>query len=93
MPTHVHLLIEAGETNLSKVMHRLQFRYTRNFNLKYRTWGHLFQGRYKAILCDSKKERGQPLTEDSPSGRTMWNVLGWSHPWQDRFGLHHATSI
>jgi len=33
-------------------MHRLQFRYTRNFNLKYKTWGHLFQGRYKAILCD-----------------------------------------
>jgi REP element-mobilizing transposase RayT len=52
MPTHVHLLIETGNINLSKVMHRLQFRYTRNFNLKYRTWGHLFQGRYKAILCD-----------------------------------------
>jgi len=52
MPTHLHLLIETGDINLSKVMHRLQFRYTRNFNLKYRTWGHLFQGRYKAILCD-----------------------------------------
>lgn len=52
MPTHVHLLIETGDINLSKVMHRLQFRYTRNFNLKYRTWGHLFQGRYKAIMCD-----------------------------------------
>jgi putative transposase len=52
MPTHVHLLIETGDINLSKVMHRLQFRYTRNFNLKYRTWGHLFQGRYKAIVCD-----------------------------------------
>jgi len=52
MPTHIHLLMETGVTNLSKVMHRLQFRYTRNFNLKYKTWGHLFQGRYKAILCD-----------------------------------------
>jgi putative transposase len=52
MPTHVHLLIEVGDQNLSKMMHRLQFRYTRNFNLKYKTWGHLFQGRYKAILCD-----------------------------------------
>ena len=52
MPTHVHLLIETGDTNLSKVMHRLQFHYTRNFNLKYKTWGHLFQERYKAILCD-----------------------------------------
>lgn len=52
MPTHVHLLIETGETALSKVMQSLQFRYTRNFNIKYRTWGHLFQGRYKAILCE-----------------------------------------
>jgi len=33
-------------------MQSLQFRYTRNYNLKYRTWGHLFQGRYKAILCE-----------------------------------------
>jgi REP element-mobilizing transposase RayT len=51
MPTHVHLLIETGETALSKVMQSLQFRYTRNINIRYRTWGHLFQGRYKAILC------------------------------------------
>ena len=33
-------------------MQSLQFRYTRNFNIKYRTWGHLFQGRYKAILYE-----------------------------------------
>ena len=30
----------------------LQFRYTRNYNLRYQSWGHLFQGRYKAILCE-----------------------------------------
>lgn len=52
MPTHIHLLIEARETRLSQLMQTLQFRYTRNFNLKYKTWGHLFQGRYKAILCE-----------------------------------------
>jgi putative transposase len=52
MPSHVHLLIEVLETPLSKIMQSLQFRYTRHYNLKYRTWGHLFQGRYKAILCE-----------------------------------------
>jgi hypothetical protein len=52
MPTHVHLLIEVQEIPLSKIMQSLQFRYTRHYNLKYRTWGHLFQGRYKAILCE-----------------------------------------
>ena len=33
-------------------MQSVQFRYTRNFNIKYRKSGHLFQGRYKAILCE-----------------------------------------
>jgi putative transposase len=52
MPTHVHLLVEAREVPLSKVMQTMQFRYTKNYNRKYHTWGHLFQGRYKAILCE-----------------------------------------
>jgi len=52
LPTHVHLLIEVHETPLSKIMQSLQFRYTRHYNLDYRSWGHLFQGRYKAILCE-----------------------------------------
>jgi len=52
MPTHIHLLLEVSETPLSRLMQILQFRYTRNFNIKYKKWGHLFQGRYKAILCD-----------------------------------------
>ena len=52
MPTHVHLLLEVQEAPLSKIMQSLQFRYTRHYNLRYRTWGHLFQGRYKAILCE-----------------------------------------
>jgi putative transposase len=52
MPTHIHLLVEVEEVPLSKVMQGLQFRYTRNYNLRYQSWGHLFQGRYKAILCE-----------------------------------------
>jgi putative transposase len=51
MPNHIHLLIEVAEAPLSRIMQPLQFRYTRNFNIKYKKWGHLFQGRYKAILC------------------------------------------
>lgn len=52
MPTHIHLLVEVREVSLSKIMQSLQFRYTRNYNLRYESWGHLFQGRYKAILCE-----------------------------------------
>lgn len=52
MGNHVHLLAEVGGVALSKIMQNLQFRYTRYYNRRYRKMGHLFQGRYKAILCD-----------------------------------------
>jgi hypothetical protein len=52
MNNHVHLLIEIQDVPLSKVMQGLNQTYTMYFNRKYRTVGHLFQGRYKAILCD-----------------------------------------
>ncbi len=55
MPNHVHLLIETGKTPLSKILQGINQRYTMYFNWKYETVGHLFQGRYKAILCDREE--------------------------------------
>ena len=52
MSNHVHLLIETRETPLSKILQGINQSYTMYFNKTYRTVGHLFQGRYKAILCD-----------------------------------------
>ena len=52
MGNHVHHLIEVGQTQLSKIMQNLLFRYTRYWNQRYRKVGHLFQGRHKAILCE-----------------------------------------
>jgi len=52
MSNHVHLLIETHDIPLSKVMQGINQTYTQYFNRRYRTVGHLFQGRYKAILCD-----------------------------------------
>jgi REP element-mobilizing transposase RayT len=52
MSNHVHLLIETQKTPLSKVMQGIQFSYTQYYNRCHKTVGHLFQGRYKAILCD-----------------------------------------
>jgi REP element-mobilizing transposase RayT len=52
MNNHLHLLIETGEIPLSKIMQGVSQTYTMYFNRRYRTVGHLFQGRYKAILCD-----------------------------------------
>jgi len=52
MRTHVHLLIETGQVPLSKILQGINQRFTMYFNWRYGTVGHLFQGRYKAILCD-----------------------------------------
>jgi len=52
MKNHFHLLLEVKEVPLSKIMQFLLFRYTRYFNNRYGKVGHLFQGRYRAILCD-----------------------------------------
>jgi REP element-mobilizing transposase RayT len=53
MPNHIHLLIERREDPISRVMHRVLTGYSQYHNRKNRKVGHLFQGRYKAILCQS----------------------------------------
>ena len=49
MGNHYHLLLETVEANLVAGMQWLQSTYTKRFNALHREWGHLFQGRYKAI--------------------------------------------
>jgi len=46
------MLLETGRVPLSRIMQGVQLRYTGYFNRKYNKVGHLFQGRYKAIVCD-----------------------------------------
>jgi len=46
MPNHYHLLIETTEANLSKGMHRLNFRYAVAFNRRYDLTGHVFERRF-----------------------------------------------
>jgi putative transposase len=55
MLNHVHLLLETGPAPLSKFMQGLQQSYTQYYNRRHRKVGHLFQGRYKAIICDKDR--------------------------------------
>lgn len=52
MGNHVHLAVQIGHVSLSKIVQNLSFRYTRWINRRKRRIGHLFQGRYKAVLVD-----------------------------------------
>jgi len=54
MTNHYHLVIETPDGNLSRGMRHLNGVYTQRFNSKHRRVGHLYQGRYKAILVDKK---------------------------------------
>lgn len=54
MNNHYHLLLETAEANLSKGMRQLNGVYTQRFNRRHGLSGHLFQGRYKAILVQKE---------------------------------------
>lgn len=61
MKNHYHIIIETPQANLSKAMQYISSKYTSFFNYVNKEVGHLFQGRYKAILID-KEEYLLPLS-------------------------------
>lgn len=52
MTNHAHLLLRSSEIGLSGFMRRLLTGYAVSYNRRHRRWGHLFQNRYKSIVCD-----------------------------------------
>jgi putative transposase len=54
MANHYHLLVETPKPNLSLGMRQLNGIYTQAFNRSHRRVGHLFQGRFKAILVEKE---------------------------------------
>ena len=50
MDNHYHLLLETPSGNLPQIMRHINGAYTTYFNVKRARAGHLFQGRYKAIV-------------------------------------------
>jgi REP element-mobilizing transposase RayT len=53
MGNHYHLVLHTREANLSRLMRQINGVYTQTFNRRHGLTGHLFQGRFKAILVDS----------------------------------------
>lgn len=58
MSNHYHLLFETPEANLVAGMKWFQGTYTQRFNALFKRWGHLFQGRYKALPVENGGESG-----------------------------------
>ena len=52
MSNHFHLLLEVQRSPTARILQSLLTGYVRRFNRSHRHKGHLFQGRYQAIVCD-----------------------------------------
>jgi REP element-mobilizing transposase RayT len=54
MTNHVHMLLKSGKTGLSTFMRRLLSGYAQYYNRRHQRVGHLFQNRYKSIICEEE---------------------------------------
>jgi len=54
LPDHFHLLLRNGNVHLAKVMQSLMTGYAVTFNRRHKRNGHLFQTRYKSIICEDE---------------------------------------
>ena len=82
MDNHYHLLVETPDANLSKGMRQLNGRYTQNFNREHHRVGHVFQGRYKAILIDKNSyllELSRYIVLNPVRAHMVRSALDW--PW------------
>jgi REP element-mobilizing transposase RayT len=52
LTNHFHLLVRTGNQLLSNSMRRLLTGYVVNYNRRHKRYGHLFQNRYKSIVCE-----------------------------------------
>jgi len=55
LDNHAHLLVRSGAGLLSGFMRRLLTGYAVFFNRRHKRWGHLFQNRYKSIVCEEER--------------------------------------
>ncbi len=54
MENHAHILFKSGQHGISTVMRRLLTWYAQYFNRRHGRTGHLFENRYKSVLCDEE---------------------------------------
>jgi len=52
MPNHAHFLLRSGQAGISTFMRRFLTGYAITYNQRHRRHGHLFQNRYKSVVCD-----------------------------------------
>ncbi|MDD2710058.1 MAG: transposase [Verrucomicrobiae bacterium] len=92
MENHYHLLVETSRATLVKGMQYLNSAYTQRYNVRHELRGHLFQGRYKALLVDGEEKgyflavsdyihlnpvRAGQVREAAKLWGDRWSSAGW----------------
>ena len=55
MDNHYHIIIQTMDKKLQEIMHQINNKYSKYFNYKFKRVGHIFQGRYKAVLVQDER--------------------------------------
>ncbi|HYE11525.1 MAG TPA: transposase [Patescibacteria group bacterium] len=55
MDNHYHMIIQTMDKKLQEIMHKINNKYSKYFNSKYKRVGHVFQGRYKSVLVQDER--------------------------------------
>jgi putative transposase len=90
MTNHYHLLVETPDGNLSQGMRQLNGVYTQRFNRQHQRVGHVFQGRYKAIIVEKETyllELARYIVLNPVRARMVYSARDW--PWSS----YRATQV
>lgn len=82
MSNHYHLIIRISQAPLKDIMHRINNKFSRYFNIKYKRSGHVFENRYKGILVIDDRYLLSLLryVHQNPVGAKMCNRVE-DYPW------------
>lgn len=96
MGNHFHLAIKVGDVPLSRILQRLLTRYASAYNARHDRTGHLFQARYKAVLCINERHllrlveyiHANPVRSGLVTGEADW-------PWSSSevYLKDHSTAL
>ena len=86
MSNHFHLLLEVQRSSTARILQSLLTGYVRQFHRIHHHKGHLFQGRYKAILCD----KDSYLLELVRYSISIPCAPGW---WSERRGVGEGRRV
>jgi len=93
MSKHYHLVVETPDGNLSAGMRHLNGLYTQNFNRQHGVVGHLFQGRFKAVLVQKEAhllELARYVVLNPVRARMVKASENW--PWSSYGGMFDERS-